>query len=152
MVRKNLIYQRFNPPEHGKWRKKCSRCFSSFKLAFKAKILVIHVAQETSVWPQFGWEYKSVTKIWLWENVSDQNLAVNRRQFWSYWRLLTAKFWSLTFPCSQILDTDFCCQPNSGHTDVFSETCIRRISAFQADLKLEKASAAFYEPFSMFRG
>ena len=55
--------------------------FSSFKLAFKAKILVIHVAQETSVWPQFGWEYMSVTKIWLGENVGKQNLAVSRRQY-----------------------------------------------------------------------
>ena len=32
---------------------------------------------------------------------------------------------------------DSCCQPNSGHTDVFSATCITRISAFEADLKLK---------------
>ena len=60
--------------------KNAADVFSSFKLVFNAKILVIYVTQEMSVWPQFGWEWTSVTKIWLGENVSDQNLAVNREK------------------------------------------------------------------------
>ena len=103
-------------------------------------------------WPKFGCEETSVTGIWMGVEVSDQNLALNRRQFWSYWRLLKAKFWSLTYSLGQILVTDSCCQPNSGHTDVFSATCITRILAFKADLKLKSASAAFQTPLPMFRG
>ena len=48
----------------GKGIKNAGDVFSSFKLAFKAKILIIHVAQEMSVYVY----------------VSDQNLAGRKRQ------------------------------------------------------------------------
>ena len=82
-----------------------------------------------------------MTKIWLGENVSDQNLAVNRRQFWSYWRLLTAKFWSLTFPCSQILVTDISSHPNSGHWLLLP-------TQFWSHWRLHRDM--YYEDFSLF--
>ena len=105
-----------------------------------------------SQWPEFGCKDMSVTRIWLQGNVSDQNLAVSRRQYDQNWRLFTAKFWSLTFSHSQILVTDVYSQPNCGHTDVSWATCITRIFALKANLKLEKTSAAFFTPFPMLRG
>ena len=84
--------------------------------------------------------------------VSDQNLAVSRRQYDQNWRLFTAKFWSLTFSPSQILVTDVYSKPNCGHTDVSWATCIMRIFAVESYLKLEKSSAAFFTPFPMLRG
>ena len=105
-----------------------------------------------SQWPEFGCKDMSVTRIWMQGNVSDQNLAVSRRQYDQNWRLFTAKFWSLTFSHSQILVTDVYSQPNCGHTDVSWATCITRIFALKANLKLEKISAAFFTTFPMLRG
>ena len=105
-----------------------------------------------SQWPEFGCKDMSVTRIWLQGNVSDQNLAVSRRQYDQNWRLFTAKFWSLTFSHSQILVTDVYSQPNCGHTDVSWATCITRNFALKANLKLEKTSAAFFTLFPMLRG
>ena len=105
-----------------------------------------------SQWPELGWKDMLVTRIWLQRNVSDQNLAVSRRQYDQNWRLFTAKFWSLTFSPSKILVTDVYSQPNCGHTDVSWVTCITRIFALKANLKLEKTSAAFFTSFPMLRG
>ena len=105
-----------------------------------------------SQWPEFGCKDMSVTRIWMQGNVSDQNLAVSRRQYDQNWRLFTAKFWSLTFSHSQILVTDVYSQPNCGHTDVSWATCITRIFALKAHLKLKKTFAAFFTPFPMLRG
>ena len=55
------------------------------------------------------------------------------------------------FSPSQILVTDIYSQPNCGHTDVSWATCITRIFALKANLKLKKTSAAFFKPFSMLR-
>ena len=58
----------------------------------------------------------------------------------------------LTSATGPILVIDFFSQPNSGHIDVFWTTTITRISASEADLKLKKASAEFFTPFSLLRG
>ena len=58
----------------------------------------------------------------------------------------------LTFLDSSILVIDFFSQPNSGHVDVSRQPTITRISASEADLKLKKALAEFFTPFSMLRG
>ena len=58
----------------------------------------------------------------------------------------------LTSATGSILVIDFFSQPNSGHIDVFWTTTITRISASEADLKLKKASAEFFTPFSLLRG
>ena len=47
--------------------------FFSFKLAFEAEILIIHVSQEMSVQPQ-------LTKILMGGKIRDQNLS----EVWSY--------------------------------------------------------------------
>ena len=94
------------------------------------------------------------TRILLWvvSRCQGQYWAKIRRQYNKNWCLFTAKFWSLTFSPSQILVTDVYSQPNYGHTDVFWATCITRIFALKANLKLEKTSAAFFTPFPMLRG
>ena len=93
-----------------------------------------------------------MTRIWLRGYVSDQNLAVSRRHYDQNGPLFTAKFWSLTLSPSVILVTDVYSQPNCGHTDVSWATCITRIFALKAYLKLEKTSAAFFMPFPILRG
>ena len=94
-------------------------------------------------WPKFGWEKTSVTRIWLWIDVSFGHTDVYSQPNSGHWHFLAAKFWSLTYPCIQILVTDFCCQPNSGHTDVFSETCITRIFSFLSWFEAEKGFSCF---------
>ena len=103
------------PLNIGKGVRNAAEALFSFKLALKAKILVIHVAEKTSVWPELGWQQESVTRIWPREYVSDQNLALSRRQYDQNWRLFTAKFWSLTSTPIQIPVTDVSSQPNFGH-------------------------------------
>ena len=58
----------------------------------------------------------------------------------------------LTSATGPILLIDFFSQPNSGHIDVFWTTTITRISDSEAVLKLKKASAEFFTPFSLLRG
>ena len=94
-------------------------------------------------WRKFGWEKTSVTRIWLWIDVSFGHTDVYSQPNCGHWHFLAAKFWSLTYPCIQILVTDFCCQPNSGHTDVFSETCITRIFSFLSWFEAEKGFSCF---------
>ena len=131
MVRKKIIYHRYRTPEHGKWCEKWSWGLFQLQISFKS--------------------WNSRNKC-LWVDVSmiktDDYSQLNS----GHWHLLTAKFRSLKSPPSQILVTDVYSQPNSSHTDVSWAPCITSISAFKANLKPKKASAAFFTPFSILRG
>ena len=52
--------------------KNSAEAFFSLKSASEAEILVIVVVQKTSIWPEFGWEKKSMTRI---EPVADVNMT-----------------------------------------------------------------------------
>ena len=54
-------------------------------------------AKETSVWPEFYCEKTSVTEIGLIIDVSMTQTDVYSQSDSGHWRLLTAKFWPLTF-------------------------------------------------------
>ena len=69
------------PLNLGKGVKNAAEAFFSFKSTSKAEILVIHVTEKTSVCSELGWQQESVTRVWLREYVSDQNLAESRRQY-----------------------------------------------------------------------
>ena len=55
--------------------KNSAEVFFSLKSASEAEILVIVVVQKTSIWPEFGWEKKSMTRI---EPVAD----INKTKIW----------------------------------------------------------------------
>ena len=88
----------------------------------------------------------SVTKIWLWIDVSFGHTNVYSNS--GHWHFLAAKFWLLTYPCISILVTDISLHLNSGHwlptqfwshcTNVFSEACIARIFCFLSWFEAEK--------------
>ena len=114
--------------------KNAADAFFIFRSASKAENLIIHVGDQNwdwvgsrSQWPKFGWENMSVTRIWLWVDFSVTKSEVYSLQNSGHWLLLPAKFWSLMFPHSRILVTDFYSHPNCGHTDVSWATCITRI-------------------------
>ena len=67
--------------------KNSAEAFFSLKSASEAEILVIVVVQKTSIWPEFGWEKKSMTRI---GPVADVNMTkiwmggeVNMTRIWT---------------------------------------------------------------------
>ena len=115
MVRKKLIYHRYLPPEHGKGFLKSSWSLFQLQISLKSSnprntclwedvsVTRIGLAAEVSdqnldaricQWPEFGCKEMSVTRIWLWVDVSMTKTDVCSQPNSGHWRLLTTQFWS----------------------------------------------------------